>query len=197
MHLFRNQKCLKIKLTPLEQAFLLFIAFHLGEPEKSVAVITILENFWPRSMNPTGRLSHFLVRFKKKLMIPTHFIKIYLMYSDRKLVNKGFYVMSDYNDFQSHIAQAKALERAGEWGFAKKEYLRAFKLFRGEPFKKNFDEWSLNMRHKILTQLETEALHFAKSCLEHNNKNDARRILQKVLKIIPDSEEIKNWLDNI
>jgi len=98
---------------------------------------------------------------------------------------------TDYDDFQSHIAQAKALERIGEVKLAMKDYLRAFKLFRGDPFKKNFDEWSMNMRHKILTQLETEAIGFTKSCLDHNNKGDAKKVLEKVLKIIPDSEEIR------
>jgi len=48
----------------------------------------------------------------------------------------------------------------------------------------------LNLRHKILTQLETEAVNFAKSCLEHGNKKDARKVLEKVLRIIPDSQEI-------
>ena len=87
--------------------------------------------------------------------------------------------------------------RAGEWKFARKEFLSAFKLFRGEPFKKNFDDWSVDMRFKILSQLETEAINFAKACLEHNNKRDARKILENVLKIIPDSEEIKNLLNGL
>jgi len=58
-----------------------------------------------------------------------------------------------------------------------------------------------------LSELETEAINFAKGCLEHGNKihqkerrtpkemADAKRVLEKVLKIIPDSEEIKNLLD--
>jgi len=86
------------------------------------------------------------------------------------------------------------LERAGECGFAKKDYLRAFKLFRGEPFKKMYDNWSENMRGVILNRLETEALHFAKSCLEHENKKDAKKVLEKVLKIIPQSEEIRKMV---
>jgi len=44
------------------------------------------------------------------------------------------------------------------------------------------------MRFQILTELENEAIYFAKGCLEHNNKRDGRKILEKVLKIIPDSE---------
>ncbi|MEO0094266.1 MAG: tetratricopeptide repeat protein [candidate division WOR-3 bacterium] len=53
------------------------------------------------------------------------------------------------------------------------------------------------MRFRILSQFETEAINFAKSCLEHGNKNDARKILQKVLKIIPDSQEVKGLLDGL
>ncbi|MGB9720788.1 MAG: hypothetical protein ACPL28_04825 [bacterium] len=53
------------------------------------------------------------------------------------------------------------------------------------------------MRFRILTELENEAINFAKSCIENNNKNDARKILQKVLKIIPDSEEAKGLLDSL
>ncbi|MCX7994748.1 MAG: hypothetical protein N3A65_03105 [candidate division WOR-3 bacterium] len=53
------------------------------------------------------------------------------------------------------------------------------------------------MRFKILTQFETEAINFAKSCIEHKNLADARKILQKVLKIIPDSEEAKRLLDGL
>lgn len=71
------------------------------------------------------------------------------------------------------------------------------KFFRGEPFKKNFDDWSVNMRFKILTQLETEAINFAKSCLEHGNKTDVRKVLQNVLKIISDSEEINDLVREV
>ncbi|MEO0143072.1 MAG: hypothetical protein ABIL15_06950, partial [candidate division WOR-3 bacterium] len=65
------------------------------------------------------------------------------------------------------------------------------------PFKKNFDNWSVDMRFRILSQFETEAINFAKSCIEHGNKNDARKILQKVLKIIPDSEEARKLSDSL
>jgi hypothetical protein len=63
------------------------------------------------------------------------------------------------------------------------------------------------MRFRILSELETEAINFAKSCLEHSNEirqkeqrtpkimADAKRVLEKVLKITPESEEIKNLLD--
>jgi len=109
---------------------------------------------------------------------------------------KGFFI-NDYQEFVQTLARAKALQKAGEWGFAKKEYLQAFKLFRGEPFKKNFDDLSVNMRFRILSELETEAINFARACLEHGNKRDSKKVLEKVLKIIPDSEEVHKTIANL
>ncbi|MEO0129964.1 MAG: hypothetical protein ABIL02_06975, partial [candidate division WOR-3 bacterium] len=132
-------------------------------------------------------LSRYLIKLKRTLRIHKHQIEIN-RYTNL-LVNKSIFFTTDYQEFEQALARAKALERAGEWSFARKEYLQAFKLFRGEPFKKNFDNWSVDMRFKILSQFENEAINFAKSCIEHGNKNDARKILQKVLKIIPDSQD--------
>ncbi len=193
--IYRNHSYLKIKINPQMNAFLINLGLNLREPGKSIPVEDIIKNFWQRSSDPLGRLYHLLVQTRDALKLPSHFLSIENIGNKKFLVNKGFYTWTDYNYFEIQLAQAKALERAGEWGFARKEYLRAFKLFRGEPFKKNFDDWSVNMRFKILSQLETEAINFAKSCLEHGNKTDARRVLQKVLKIIPDSEEIQKSLD--
>jgi hypothetical protein len=43
------------------------------------------------------------------------------------------HITTDYQYYKETIVQAKILERTGEWGFAKREYFRAFKLFRVEP----------------------------------------------------------------
>ncbi|MGB9721913.1 MAG: hypothetical protein ACPL28_10590 [bacterium] len=213
--IYKNQRHLRAKFTPKENAFLIFLGTKISEPEKSVSVEEIYNNFWSKVEKPENRLSHLLVSLKEKLMMPRHLLAIQLLSNGRVLINKGFYTTTDYSEFTSIIARARALERAGEWGFAKKEYLRAFKLFRGEPFKKNFDDWSVNMRFKILTEFETEAMNFAKSCIQHDEEirhtkrrtpsakhrggemADARKILQKVLKIIPDSEEAKGLLDSL
>jgi Tfp pilus assembly protein PilF len=48
-----------------------------------------------------------------------------------------------------------------------------------------------------LSELENEAINFAKASLEHNDERNAKKVLEKVLKIIPDSEEIKNLLDSL
>ncbi|MEO0096199.1 MAG: hypothetical protein ABIL66_09970, partial [candidate division WOR-3 bacterium] len=194
---FRNQRYHKFHLSPKDSAILLFIITRINEPEKSLNLNELYENFWSKSKNPARIFSHSLVRIKKALKIPAHYLEIKRQNGESYLINQNIYFTTDYQEFGQTLARAKALERAGEWGIARKEYLRAFKLFRGEPFKKNFDNWSVDMRFKILTQLETEAINFAKSCLEHGNKNDARKILQKVLKIIPDSQEVKGLLDGL
>jgi hypothetical protein len=133
-------------------------------------------------------------------------------------------VFSHWDYFLERLTQARALIRGEKWGFAKKEFLRAFSLFRGEPFKKMYDPWSEHMRRVILNKLESEAIGFAKSCIAHDNeirqkkrrtpsakcrggnmadakkvlekvlKADAKKVLEKVLKIIPQSEEIEKMV---
>lgn len=204
---YRNQKYLKVHLSPKNAGVLLYIIHHSKEPQNALNLSPVYANFWQKSSKPARIFSHCLVRIKKGLNIPAHYFEVETNIGGSILINNNIYFTTDYQEFEQTLARAKALQRAGEWKFAKKEFLQAFKLFRGEPFKKNFDDWSVNMRFKILTQLETEAINFAKSCLEHNkeirqkarrtpkNMADAIKVLQKVLKIIPDSEEIRKLLD--
>ncbi|OPX18541.1 hypothetical protein BXT86_00685 [candidate division WOR-3 bacterium 4484_100] len=44
------------------------------------------------------------------------------------------------------------------------------------------------MRFKILTELETEVVHFARACIKHNDRAVARRVLKKISRIIPNSQ---------
>ncbi|HEX7320201.1 MAG TPA: hypothetical protein VF399_07590 [bacterium] len=176
----------KSGLSPKDAAFLIHMSLHKN---RRMLLSDICLNFWPKSKTPSRNLSHLLVRIKKTINLSSSLLKV-----NSDSLEWKFHVSTDYELFKETLAQAKALERGGEWIFAKKEYLRAFKLFRGEPFKKNYDEWSLNLRHKILTQVETETTNFAKSCLEHGNKRDARKVLAMMLKIMPDSKDLRNWL---
>ncbi len=191
LNCYRNQKYHRVRLRPKDSAFLIYLCTKAMEPEKTINLEEVYKNFWPGSETASRNFSHLLVRIKKTLKIPTHLLTVSWSYGEPVLINEGIYFTTDLQEFEQVLAQAKALERAGEWGFARKEYLRAFKLFRGEPFKKNFDDWSVDMRFKILSQLETETINFAKSCLEHKNKQDAKIVLEKVLKIIPDSDGIR------
>ena len=197
LRIFRNQVQLKEMIEPKKQSLLIYLVLHIPEPHRSTSLDKIYENFWPKSISASRNLSFLLVMVRNLLKIPAHFLEIHHRVSLPVLTNNGIYFTTDYQEFEQALARAKALQRAGEWEFAKKEFLQAFKLFRGEPFKRNFDNWSVDMRFKILSELETETINFARACLEHNNKKDACRILQKVLKIIPDSQETKELVKKL
>lgn len=186
MKIYRAETLLTVRLRPKDAAFLIHLLMNRN---RRMLLDDIYHNFWPRSVKPSQNLSHLLMRIRKFLALPPHLLRI----RDNFLLWQ-FYYTTDFGFFEETITQAKALERAGEWEFARREYLRAFNLFRGEPFRKMYDQWSEDMRHRILTQLETEAISFVKNCLEHKNKKDAKRILEKVVKIIPDSEESQKYL---
>ncbi|MGB3479954.1 MAG: helix-turn-helix domain-containing protein [bacterium] len=187
---YKKGKYLNTKLPPKDTAFLIHLATRAQERNKAIRLEEIYKTFWPRSANPSYHLSHLLVRVKEELKIPSHLLTISSRMGYPSLINEGVYFTTDYQEFEQTLAQAKALERADEWEFAKREYLHAFRLFRGEPFRKMYDKWSEDMRRRILTEFETEAVNFAKSCLEHNNKKDAKCMFEKAAKIIP------NFVDN-
>jgi len=194
---FKNQKYLKAELRPKDAAFLIYLCNKAMEPKESINLEEVYANLWPKSEDASRNFSHLLVRIKKALKIPTHLLTVSRKYGIASLINGGIYFTTDYQEFEQAIATAHALERAEEWSFARKEYLRAFRLFRGEPFKKMYDNWSENIRRVILNKLETEVVHFASGCLGHGNKTDARRILEKVLKIIPNSEKSQKILETL
>ncbi len=194
---YQNQQYLRSKLKQKDNAFLINLVLRIKMPGTKVSLQELYDNFWKDSPHPATNLSHLLVRLKKTLMIPTHLLEISRRYGRPCLINQGIHFITDYGEFEQIFATANAFLRTDEWGFARKEYLRAFKLFRGEPFRKMYDQWSEDMRHRILTQLENEAIHFAKSCLGHGNKKAAKKVLSKVLQIIPGSEEIKSQLKSL
>jgi len=193
---YKNQKYLKTKLHPKNTAFLIYLCIKAMAPNKSINLDGVYANLWPHSKNPSRNLSHLLVRIKKALKIPSHLLEVSRRRGESVLINRGIHFITDYSEFEQTLATAHALKQAGEWGFAKKEYLHAFSLFRGEPFRKMYDPWSEQMRGVILNKLETEATHFAGSCLERGNKRDAKKVLKKVSKIIPHSKDIQVMLEN-
>ena len=165
-----------MKLTPKDTSFLIYL---VSSREKSRALEKIYRNFWPHSKNPSRNLAHLLVRIRKALRLPSHFLYV----KEGRLFFDCFFT-TDYGDYQEHLAQAKALLRAGEWGFAKREYLQAFKLFRGEPFKKMYDNWSDDKRLEVLFSYETEILSFAKELKERERNEEAEKLLKKTKKIL-------------
>jgi len=186
---YRNQKYQKMKLTPKDTAFLIHLA---TAKSRHLPLDRIYNNFWPDSKNPAHNLAHLLVRIRKALRLPSHFLYI----KENRLYFDCHFI-TDYGEYLEHLAQAKAFERADEWAFAKTEYLHAFSLFRDAPFKKMYDNWSEDMRCTILGQLENEVTKFAEACSAHGDREKGIEILQKISKIIPYSDETKNLLDNL
>ncbi len=125
----KNQEYVKTKLKPKDAAFLIYLCQKATEPKKFVNLDEVYANFWPKSEKASRNFSHLLVRLKKALKIPPYLFEISRAIGNPILSNQGIYFTTDYQEFEQNLARAKALERAGEWGFAKKEYLRAFKLF--------------------------------------------------------------------
>ena len=193
--IYRNGLVIRNHIPPKKAAFLIHLILRAGQPEKEIPLENLYKNFWQNSQNSSRNLSHLLVRIKKAINLSSHLLKVSYKKDNPVLINKGIYFLTDYDEFQQFLAKAKALLRAGEWGFAKKEYLRAFALFRGEPFKKMYDNWSEDMRRVILNKLEKEAINFAKACLAHGNRKDAKKVLDKVSKIIPYSIEKTKLLE--
>jgi transposase/tetratricopeptide (TPR) repeat protein len=184
----RNQKHLRVKLTPKETAFLIYLA---NSKRRCISLDKVQENFWPCSENPSRNRTLLLATIRKAINLPSH-----LLHVRYKKLHSDCYFITDYDEYVEHIAQAKALLRAGEWQYARNEYLAAFSLFRGEPFRKMYDNYSEDMRHMILGQLEEAAKKFAESCEANGELRESLAILRKIAQIVPYSDKIKNHIDN-
>jgi transposase len=186
---YKNQKYLWARLAPKDTAFLIHLATakhrHLG-------LNRTYNNFWPGSKNPARNLAHLLVRIRKALCLPSHFL-----YVKNNSLCYDCHFITDYDEYQEHLAHAKAFSVASEWTFAQTEYLHAFSLFRAAPFAKMYDNWSEDMRHTILESLEAEAMRFAEACASHGEREKGIETLQKISKIVPCSDEIKNFIVNL
>ena len=174
---YKNQRYLHIKLSPKDTSFLIYLAMSA---RKHIPLERVYSNFWYRSKNPSRNLAHLLVRVRKTLRLPSHFLYV----KEKKLVVECYFT-TDYDEYQEHLAQAKALLRAGEWGFAKREFLQAFKLFRGEPFKKMYDDWSDDRRLEVLFSYEEEVKAFVNELFKRGRTEEAERVLTRAERIVP------------
>lgn len=166
-----------VKLSTKETSFLIYLALSKN---KSISLDRIYKNFWHDSKHSSRNLAHLLVRIRKALRLPSH----YLYVKENRLFFDCYFT-TDYGEYTEHLAQAKALLLAGEWAFARREYFRAFKLFRGKPFRKIYDDWSEDKRLEILFAYETEVLSFAKELRARGRRYEAEKLLKKAKKIIP------------
>jgi len=176
----KNQQYQKITLTPKDTAFLIHLA---TAKSRHIALDRVYNNFWPGSKNPSRNLAHLLVRIRKALCLSSHFL-----YIKENSLYFDCHFITDHGEYLEHLAQAKAFTIAGEWAFAKTEYLHAFSLFRAVPFKKMYDNWSEDMRNTVLGNLENEATKFAEACSAHGDREKSIKILQKISEIIPCSD---------
>ncbi len=190
----KNQHYMRTQLSPQEKAFFIHLGMRADIVGKSILLRDLYTNFWIKSRKPADRLLHLLANLKKKLRMPSHLLTVSSTYREPRLINRGIYITTDYDEFQTLLTQAKSLERAGEWHVAQRDYMRVFSLLRHAPFEKMYDNWSEYMRDFILNKIEDEVIHFAKRCLEYNNKKDTKKVLEKVSTIIPYSKEVKKLL---
>ena len=193
----KNQKYLNVKLPPKDTSFLIYLALNAEEPEKKIPLEDLYNNFWKNTTNCARNLSYLLVRIKKALKIPSHLLEISYKKDNPVLINRGIHFITDYQELKQALASAQAFKRGGEWSFAKKEYLRVFKLFRGEPFKKMYDDWSDDKRLEILFRYENEVLSFANQLVSRGRKEEAEKLLKNAERIVPYSDEIKDLLADL
>lgn len=193
--LHKNDRYHKVKLPPRDSAFAIQLSLRAGEPGRKIILSELYSNFWKNSLHPARNLSHLLVQLKKSLRIPGHLLAVSKKGYEATLNNRGIHFLTDYDEFKQMLATARAFERAGEWDLARKDYLRAFALFRGEPFKNMYDGWSEDIRRVILNTLEENAVHFVKVSLNHSKTNDAKKVLTRVSRIIPQSVQIEEIIE--
>lgn len=180
----RDLQYVKARFRPKEEALLIHLALRAGEPGRSVPVQDLRRNFWPQSRDAASRLSHLLVAVKQKLGLPGHLMAMSSHLGLKCLVNRGFYMTTDYQDFETTLTEAQALERAGEWTFARDKYRQAFRLLRDGPFARIYDPWSEDLRNHILSRYEQEVKRFVRSCWSRRNRQDARRAAEQLRRII-------------
>jgi len=74
--IYKNQRYLKAKLSPKEQAFLIFLALKASEPQKFILLSDLYQNFWAQSKDSANMLLHLLAQLKKKLVLPGYLLGI-------------------------------------------------------------------------------------------------------------------------
>lgn len=189
----RGSEYLKAHFPPKEAALLVHIALRAGEPYRYLPVHDLYRNFWPRSRNAASRLSHLLVKIKQKIGMPGYLISVASRAGMKCLVNYGFYMSTDYQDFETTLTEAQALQRTGEWQFARDKYRQAFRLMRGEPFSRSYDAWSEELRHRILTRYEQEVQNYIRTCRSRHCSDDARRADEQLRRIIRPPADILSY----
>ncbi len=179
LQIFRNEQPVKTRLRPKDAAFFIHI---LAARDYRLSLEECLKNFWPEARDPKNNLYHLLRRLRQQLMIPAQ----YLYVKNRSVCYAGSGI-TDFKLLQESLALARASSAAQETAFACQEYRRAFQLVRGEPFHMIYDQWSEDLRSRILGQVESATADYALSCHSTQDAVEAGRLLSCISKIIPNS----------
>jgi transposase-like protein/predicted negative regulator of RcsB-dependent stress response len=188
--LHKDQTYLRVRMPPKHSAFLTHFAFRASTPGSALPLPHVLHNFWPHAQNPVQNLSHLLVDIKKALKIPHHLITITTRHGGKVVLNRGIYFTLDYHEFEEALARAQALQRADTWALARREYLHAFELWRGEPFKRMYDTWSEDFRNVAMNRFEREVIEFTKQCVQRNDYKTVRQTLKRINRIMSDTPKL-------
>jgi DNA-binding SARP family transcriptional activator len=152
----------------------------------------VLANFWPNAAKAHSDLAHALLRLRHALQLPAH-----LLSAQDETVKAKFHVVTDAGEWRETVKIAQACEAAGKSDLARSEWLKAFALFRGAPFRGMYDDWSDEKRNAIVLDFERKALAFVKGELQGGTVKIARRVLNKILRIEPMSDEAALLLHDI
>jgi hypothetical protein len=95
--------------------------------------------------------------------------------------------ITDFKLFQESLTLARASNAAQETAFACQEFQRAFQLVRGEPFHFIYDQWSDNLRSRILGLVENATAEYGQVCRSAADAVEAERLLSGISKIMPNS----------
>jgi DNA-binding SARP family transcriptional activator/transposase len=188
---YQRDEKLKVGISHKDAAFLIHLALKAPEPDLSISLRKIYNNFWKDSKNPSRNLSHLLVRLKNQLHIPSRFLKVSSRGEYPSLINRGIHFTTDYNEYRNLLSQARALNRAKEWKFARREHRNALSLFRGKPFEKMYDNWSEDKRSQIIFSFQDEVLSYVKELKSRGEQEEVERLLRRAEKIVPFSDIIE------
>ncbi len=179
LRVFRNEQSIKIRLRPKDAAFFIHI---LASRDYRLTLEECLKNFWPEAQDPKNNLYHLLRRLRQQLMIPAQ----YLYVKNRMICYAGSGI-TDFKLFQESLTLARASNAAQETAFACQEFQRAFQLIRGEPFHFIYDQWSDNLRSRILGLVENATAEYGQVCRSAADAVEAERLLSGISKIMPNS----------
>jgi len=148
LKIIRNKIPIKsINLKPKEIALLLYLI--LADKWK-LNTEDICNNFWPGKKNPRHYLYQTISKIRRELRLSKNYLQI-----RGGEISLNFHYTTDWLKFNELTAQGKALMQVGEIQLANKMFRRALLLVRGEPFKKMYDDFSVNMHYYITSQFES------------------------------------------